>query len=141
MLPLPIRGWLMEGLRQQYVPPIGEFTAFERTVLQALSLDFGAAIDAFLAQVRNARVIGRENTRVGFYTELEVDRSAPALMVRNPLAEGHFWAEPLARGVGILLWGRDGYLTTIEGWTVEDDELTDACIAGLEFRGSSAESH
>lgn len=119
------------------VPPIGEFTPFELGALEALAFQLGEEGAVLRSQFRKARVIHRENTFVGFYTSVLVDPSAPRLASRRPIAEGHYQADPLIRGVGILLWGDEGLLTTIEGWTVEDDELTDDLLAKLQFRGQS----
>ncbi len=98
-----------------------ELTFFERGVLDSVAAAFGDAADAFRKQVETVRVIGRENTIVGFYTLVDVDRTvcAPVPMWGRG---GHFDVDGIEHGVGIMLWDRDGdgYLDTIEGWTTED---------------------
>jgi hypothetical protein len=119
------------------VPPIGEFTPFELAALSDLISELGEEGVVLQAQLRVGRVVHRENTFVGFYTSVLVDPGAPRLVSRRPIVGGHYRAYPLAHGVGIILWGDEGLLTTIEGWTVEDDELTDDVLAKLQFGGKS----
>lgn len=120
-----------------YVPPIGEFTPFERAVLQQMAVKFGEAAGDFQKQVELARVVGRQNTIVGFYTDLTIETSAcrpvPAMVV-----DDFFKAAGVANGVGVVLYARDGYLTTIEGYTMGGDELTDAMIGSLQILPWSA---
>jgi hypothetical protein len=122
---------------KQYVPPIGELTAFENAVLAEIGARLGDDGAEFLEQVRNARVLGRQNTAVGIHTDLEIDKSAcRALPFKDGhFAGDHFQVEQLEIGVGIELYAKDGFLTTIEGWTVSDDELTDSGIADLKIVG------
>jgi hypothetical protein len=124
---------------KRYVPPIGELTAFESAVLAEIGARLGDDGALFLEQVRHVRVIDRENTVVGFYTQLKIDKSAcRALPIKDGhFADGHFQVEQLEVGVGIELYAQDGFLTTIEGWTVGDDELTDTMIANLKLVGRS----
>ncbi len=87
-----------------------------------------------LEQVASAEVTDRINTLVGFYTRVKVDRTKCSPV---PLSHhgAHFEVEGIEHGLGILLWDidGDGYLETIEGWTVDEDPLEGVDLADLKF--------
>ncbi len=76
----------------------------------------------------------RVNTVVGFYTRVKLDRSRCAPLPLGRL-EAHFEVDGIECGIGILLWDKDGdgYLETIEGWTVGDNPLEGVDLASLKF--------
>jgi hypothetical protein len=47
----------------------------------------------------------------------------------------HFEVEGIEHGLGIVLWDTDGdgYLETVEGWTVDDYPLEGVDLADLKF--------
>lgn len=115
-------------------PPFPEFTDFERRALECTAALFGEKADAFREQVASAEVVDRINTIVGFYTTVKVDRTKCSPV---PLSHqgAHFEVEGIEHGLGIVLWDTDGdgFLETIEGWTVDDDPLEGIDLANLKF--------
>lgn len=46
---------------------------------------------------------------------------------------GHFEVADIEHGMGVVLWDKDGYLETIEGYTYDHDPLAGRDLADLEF--------
>ncbi|MEK6642433.1 MAG: hypothetical protein AABZ08_00870 [Planctomycetota bacterium] len=115
-------------------PPFPAFTDFERRALDSIAPLFGDKADAFREQVASAEVVDRINTIVGFYTRVKVDRVRCSPV---PLSQGdaHFEVEGIEHGLGIIVGIRDGdgYLETIEGWTVGENPLEGVDLADLKF--------
>lgn len=108
-----------------------DLTAFERYALQAVAQTLGPEDRrAFEQQISAAKVVSRQNTIVGFYTEVEVDRerSLPATINKAGVA---FEVEGVPSGMGVVLWDDNGFLKTIEGFTYGDEELPDVPLAEL----------
>lgn len=115
-------------------PPFPEFTDFERRALDCAAALFGDKADAFREQVASAKVVDRINTNVGFYTTVKVERAkCTPVPLRHQGA--HFEVEGIEHGLGIVLWDTDGdgFLTTIEGWTVDENPLEGVDLANLKF--------
>lgn len=134
--PKPSRdGWVSEELADvPACPPFPAFTDFERRALDSIAPLFGDKADAFRKQVASAEVTDRINTIVGFYTRVMVDRTGCSrVLLRHQGA--HFEAEGIEHGIGIVLWDTDGdgYLETIEGWTVGEDPFAGVDLATLKF--------
>lgn len=130
------KGWVGEPLASlPPCPPFPEFTAFEKAALNALAALFGIEAGKFLAQVNASRVVDRINTIHGFYTRVLADRS---LCQRLPLSGkgGSFEVESIEHGIGVLLWEKDGYLETIEGYSYGGDALLGLSLADLRFMGT-----
>jgi hypothetical protein len=99
-------------------PPFPSFTEFEAKALEAIAELFGDKADEFRQQVARGEVIDRINTIHGFYTRVRIGRgeSRPVEIAHQG---GHFAVEGLQHGVGVTVWGDDGYLETIEGYTYD----------------------
>jgi hypothetical protein len=134
---LPNRlGWMNEPLASlPACPPFPEFTAFEGAALKAISPLVGCDAENFLAQVNSSLVIDRINTAHGFYTRVSVDR-AEVQPVALEGKGGSFEVEGIEHGIGLLLWGDDGYLETIEGYSYGGDPLLGRTLADLKFLGT-----
>jgi hypothetical protein len=134
--PKPNRnGWMTGPLADAPAcPPFPAFTDFERRALDSTATLFGDKADAFREQVASAEVLDRINTIVGFYTRVKVDR-AKCSPVPLSHQSAHFEVEGIEHGLGIVLWDndRDGYLETIEGWTVDENPLEGVDLAQLKF--------
>ncbi|KHL24277.1 hypothetical protein PK98_15035 [Croceibacterium mercuriale] len=93
---------------------------------------FGNEAGKFLDQVNASKVIDRINTAHGFYTRVSVDRS---LCSPIPVGQkgGSFKVEGIEHGLGVLLWGDDGFLETVEGYSYGGDPLLDRSLADLKF--------
>jgi hypothetical protein len=115
-------------------PPFPAFTGFEQRALENIAPLFGEKADAFREQVDSAKVVDRINTIEGFYTRVTVDRARCSPV---PLKHQctHFEVEGIEHGLGIVLWDADGdgYLETIEGWTVDENPLEGVDLADLKF--------
>jgi hypothetical protein len=128
-------GWITGPLADAPAcPPFPAFTDFERRALVSTAPLFGENAEAFLEQVASAEVTDRINTIVGFYTRVKVDRTkcSPVSLSHQG---AHFDVEGIEHGLGIVLWDidGDGYLETIEGWTVDEDPLEGVDLADLKF--------
>lgn len=128
-------GWMTGELAvAPACPPFPAFTEFERRTLESTAPLFGQEAEAFLEQIASAEVVDRINTIVGFYTRVKVDR-AKCSPVRMSHQGAHFEVEGIEHGLGIILWDTDGdgYLETIEGWTVDEDPLEGVDLAKVKF--------
>lgn len=136
MIDVPDReGWLDEPLAgYPPVPPFPQFTNFERRALEVIASTFGAHANEFRQQIISSRVIDRVNTVVGFYTRIDVDRSASSPL---PITHkgAHFDVPGTRYGMSITLWDDDGYLSTIEGATYGEDDLGGQDLVDLDFTG------
>jgi hypothetical protein len=103
-------------------------------MLDSIAPLFCAKAKAFGEQVCAAEIVDRINTIVGFYTRVNVDRETctPA-----PLSQqgAHFEVDDVEHGLGIILWDADGdgYLETIEGYSVDDNLREGVDLADLKF--------
>lgn len=113
-------------------PPFPAFTDFERTALDQIAAIFGPNQTAFRAQIAASRVTDRINTVVGFYTRVAVDKSACQPMEIHGKA-ATFEVDGIAHGMGVILWAKEGYLDTIEGYTFEHDPLKGIDLSDLRF--------
>jgi hypothetical protein len=101
--------------------PWATLNDLERGVLEMLIAGDTPSSKAMRAQLDASRVADRELTGAGFFTELEVDRTAvPAIEDREPFGDVHAEIEGLSYGAGFLLWIRDGYISTLEGYSFEE---------------------
>lgn len=100
-----------------------ELTEFERAVLGKLLAGDHPVLEALRVQLRHCHVERREHTGHGFFTELEVDESAPT--APTPRAEARIrdvtaTVAGLQHGAGFVLLVRDGYLDQLEGFSYEE---------------------
>jgi hypothetical protein len=128
-------GWISDPLADAPAcPPFPAFTDFERRALDSTAHFFDDEADAFREQIAAAEVVDRINTIVGFYTRVKVDRArCPPVPLGH--RQAHFEVEGIEHGIRIVLWDKDGdgYLETIEGWTVGDNHLEGIDLANLKF--------
>lgn len=114
-------------------PPFPEFTDFERKALDCIAPIFAELEGEFRNQIANAVVVDRINTIVGFYTRVKVDRTkSKPVPIRHKGA--HFEVCNVEHGIGIVLWDsdNDGFLETIEGYTVDQDPLREIDLAHIQ---------
>jgi hypothetical protein len=126
-------GWVTGPLASlPACPPFPEFTDFERKALDVIAECFGSDADKFLRQVDASEVIDRINTIHGFYTRVRADRSACEPL---PITDsgGHFEVADIEHGVGVILWGEDGYLDQIEGFGYGADVFAGKDLSKLKF--------
>ena len=104
----------------------------ERTVLEAAAHDYPASGDALREQIATAQVANFENTGVGFFSTLEIAREAPPLPDRSPLDAATGSVANIPHGMGFLVFLKDGYVSTIEGYTY-DGSTTELDFETVEF--------
>ena len=129
-------GWFVESLvTYPPVPPFPELTTFERRALDVIAEAFGPDASEFRRQIDACRVVDRVNTIVGFYTRTEVDKAAARpLTITHKGA--HFEVPGTRYGMIVILWGDEGYLSTIEGTTYGEDDLGGQDLVDLDFVSS-----
>ena len=76
---------------------------------------------ALVQQIAALTVLGRENTGVGFFTDLAVDRSDAAAIDSDSVL-GNVWLniQDFGDPMTILIFMEDGYVSCLEGATVGD---------------------
>lgn len=110
-------------------------TSFERQALECMAPLFGTRAEAFLKQLASVDVVSRENTGVGFYTRVNVDRDRHTTL-DFAQQSAHFEVDGVDQGVSLILWGdAEGFLREIEGVTFGDNQLADVDLGTLQFRG------
>lgn len=110
-------------------------TPLERAVLRSLCEAHPIDQAALEGQLSTAIVLSRENTGVGFYTRLSIERSAGAPIGGERLRNGPAAKiDGLKHGMGFILWLEEGYADCLEGYCYE--ESTTAIVlerAGFEI--------
>ena len=97
---------------------------FEITVLDAL-IKGDPEEGVIRQQLAAVSVADRDYTGVGLYTNLKVSEESPLLSKSNPYIEEtpkiHLEHPELDAGAGVLLWFKDGKISTLECYTYEGD--------------------
>ncbi len=117
-----------------------ELTKLERAVLSDWLA--GHPEDAaLLLQLEGAALRERENSGAGYFCRIDPNRSAPTLPTPEQLPRSAAWFDiaGFKRPVGHVLWTTDGFLTSIEGFTI-DDSSTDIDWATVEFTKRNPDS-
>jgi hypothetical protein len=95
-----------------------KFTLLEETVLRAIFETYPVDSAALHTQLSTAKVLRRENTGAGFYTDITVDRtSSPAIGSERLRAGPTVRVKGLDHGMGFILWLREGYAHQLEGYS------------------------
>lgn len=109
----------------------------ERLVLEKLLDGDHAVLRALRIQLESCCVTKREFTEVGFFSELEVDRTLPAapttwqnLVISKVVGE----IVGLEHGAGFVLFVRSGYLGILEGYTYGPESWPTEDIVDVELR-------
>lgn len=100
-----------------------QFTSLERAVLDWIADNAVADVPPLRAMISAARVTGRQNTGVGFYTDISIPTEA-----RQPLTAKQMLDGPIAHMVGLgpgmimgfMLWIDDGVPNCLEGYQFSD---------------------
>jgi hypothetical protein len=100
------------------------FTKLEEAALHDVCIRFPNDKIALMAQLTTAKVRSRENTGVGFYTRIDVERESSAALEGEGMRSGG-WVhiDGLDNLMGFILWLRDGYADCLEGFTVTDSTV------------------
>jgi hypothetical protein len=102
-------------------------SSLEHAVLDAIALQVPEVAYALAGQQGKVRVTARENTGAGFYTTLNVSHRLPIKGVASPLSDVGAAVVGLERGMGFLLWLRDGHIHRLEGYSYEES------TSGIDF--------
>ena len=95
-----------------------KFTLLEETVLRAISETYPVDRAALRRQLSTGKVLRRENTGAGFYTDFSVDRAlSPAIGGERLRAGPAVRVKGLDHGMGFILWLREGYAHQLEGYS------------------------
>jgi hypothetical protein len=94
----------------------------EQAVLDKLLFGDHPVLVTLRNQTRNARLIKREYTGVGFYCTFEVLPDSPLLEGKGnfEITDVNGETQGLEHGVGFVLFVRDGRLDTLEGFTFDE---------------------
>ncbi|MCL1987266.1 MAG: hypothetical protein FWG64_04765 [Firmicutes bacterium] len=101
---------------------ISDFENFESKVMNAI-INENANISYFLKQQYSiAKIVSREFTGVGFFTEFEISDKSLKLDKSPNLTLGTISAEikGLNFGMGFVLFVNDGLIATLEGYTYSE---------------------
>ncbi len=98
-----------------------ELTTLESRILDALLQGDHPVLTALRAQVPGTRVVHRECSGAGFFTEFVVDQSLERAPVGNVrIADVLATVPTLVRGAGFVLFVEKGYLSMLEGYSYEE---------------------
>ena len=95
-------------------------TALENAVLRAISLRVSKDAGAYVEQWLNAVVSARQNTGAGCFINLRVEKGSQLSEIDSPVGHIHATVSGLSRGLGFMLWLRDGWLDQLEGFSYEE---------------------
>lgn len=101
-----------------------EFTEFEQRVFEVLVTGDDEE-NIIREQLSKARVLKRDYTGVGLYTVVEVPDECTKLSKSNRYIEetpkAHLEHPNLKGGAGVLLWFKDGRISTLECYTYDGE--------------------
>lgn len=102
-------------------------TSLEEAVLDAMLDKPGEPFETIRQQLAYATIAKREFTGVGFFTRFAIPADAPARRDLPSMHIGDVGAEfpQLQHGAGLLLFIRDGVVSTLEGFTYDERWPTD----------------
>ena len=96
-------------------------TPLEQAVLRAICDKYPPDKAILEAQLSAATFLRRENTGVGFYTYLFVDRtSSPIGGDRFRYGPAPVKVDGLEHGMGFILWLKEGYADCLEGFSYDE---------------------
>jgi hypothetical protein len=95
---------------------------FERELMQRSLKQRWPSVEIFQNQIENCAVLKRTWTKVGSFTDLQVDRSAKSvkgIVGDNPVdGDVHIWVPGLTVPAGhVIFMDEDGYLSQLEVFT------------------------
>jgi hypothetical protein len=97
------------------------FTSLERAVLHAICEKHSVDRVALETQLSTASVIDRENTGIGFYTHIAVQRDSVVSVGGERLRNGPaVTVEGLKHGMGFILWLKEGFVDCLEGYCYDE---------------------
>jgi len=116
-------------------------TPLERAVFEFIRDTIPEDGVALRAQLAKARLRKRENTGSGFFTYIDIDRTAPPIGEGKPrdMRDGPYASvRGAAHGMGFILWLRDGYADCLEGYCYGVDDTKTWDLDNLSFALSAS---
>jgi len=112
-------------------------TDFEQAALDKLLAGDDPRLAALRTQANVARLISREESGAGFFCSFEVPEGTPKLSSTPDFEVGDVdvTMDGLEHGAGVLLLVRDGYTTTLEGYSYEEPWPSEVKNFKLAYRG------
>ena len=98
------------------------FTALESATLAEICRQYPEQATTLRSQIATATIIGRENSGAGFFTDLTVDPTFPAVATTARVI-GNIEAivEGFKYSLLLMLFMENGYAHMIEGAAIDDD--------------------
>jgi hypothetical protein len=115
-----------------------EFSRLEKAAIAAILSQHVASMEIVCTQFAAASVVKRDYSSVGFFTEISVPPSVPALPSSKELRDALFYgamgrAKSDPEGwVHFMLWTDEGYLACLEGYTFRDAWPNEDEIEGIQ---------
>lgn len=111
------------------------FTPLERSAIAAITDETVEQFAILKEQLTLIRVLSRENTGGGFFTELAVMPSADRLNLKTePLGQNVYIAiNGLEYGLGMILHLKDGYANLLEGYSVGGEDTSAIDFAHVSY--------
>ncbi|HEX8578729.1 MAG TPA: hypothetical protein VF655_03950 [Allosphingosinicella sp.] len=113
-----------------------DFTEMEMAALRAIFAETPDVSKQLQRQMQVARVVKRENTGGGFFTEIAVPNKVPLVVCPNELGYAtHARVQGLNHGLGFVLFLAEGKLHLLEGYAegAEDTRLLDLTSVSFEI--------
>jgi hypothetical protein len=95
-------------------------TKLEQAVISMLLEGNHGVLSILRDQARQARVVRREHTGVGFYCDIAVEDGAPKASGDFDLGDVQAEIPGVAHGVGFVLFVKGGQLNLLEGYTYDE---------------------
>jgi hypothetical protein len=105
----------------------------ERAVLVDIARQMPDYTEALTHQLTQAKVVGRENTGVGFYTTLDVASVYPIRGLSSPISHVGATVAHLQHGMGFLLWLKEGRMHKLEGFSYGGESTSDIDFESVHF--------
>ena len=96
---------------------MNELTKMEKTIMEMFLHGEHPLLENLRHQLSQCRIVKREFTGVGFFTDFEVDARLAYGKVNLELSDVHTEFDDVKSGIGFVLFIRDGLLSMLEGYT------------------------
>ncbi|MBS0475570.1 MAG: hypothetical protein JSR28_10575 [Proteobacteria bacterium] len=117
---------------------MSKFTALELAALDAIFLETPDLNEALRRQLRFARVVKRENSGGGFFTDISVAPDASALACDRVLGKTtRAKVAGLSWGMGFVLFMDHGKLSLLEGYAFAPEDTSALDLEDLTFEVTS----
>jgi hypothetical protein len=95
-------------------------TDLEMAVIRRILEEHERGFEELREQFKQAAVVERHVTGVGFYTRFAVPEVAPRSAASSPVGNVSAQIEGLRHGAGFTLWLKNGRLTQLEGYSYDE---------------------